>query len=130
MIKEFINCKPIHLAIILDGNRRFAKKYNKSSLFGHKKGIEKINLLFKWCENDFPISNLTMFIFSTENWNRSKKEISNLMILVKNFLNNDKKWNIFLANKKININIIGDTKNLENDIKKTITNFKNKLKTK
>lgn len=82
--------KPIlhHLAIIMDGNRRWAKKRGLPSLFGHKKGYGKILKVGDWCLAR-GIKALTVFAFSTENWNRSKEEVGYLMNLLEQGLTND-----------------------------------------
>src|SRR3989338_6743289 len=62
-----------HLGLILDGNRRWARKRGLSTLLGHKKGLEKVLKIGDWCF-DRGIQVLTVWAFSTENWKRSKKE--------------------------------------------------------
>ncbi len=71
---------PECLGIIMDGNRRWAKKFGKPPLFGHKKGYEKLKEVVKWAR-DAGVKNLVVYAFSTENWNRSKEEVSGLMKL-------------------------------------------------
>ncbi|MEM2960187.1 MAG: polyprenyl diphosphate synthase [Candidatus Bathyarchaeia archaeon] len=70
----------ITLAIIPDGNRRWAKKENKPILEGHRAGINKLKDLVEWCK-DIEIDNLLIWIFSTENAGRSKEEVQNLFSL-------------------------------------------------
>ncbi len=74
-----------HLAIIMDGNRRWAHSNNLPSYEGHRKGAENLWDILKNVEN-FKLKYLTVFVFSTENWKRSKKEISFLMQLLNQFL--------------------------------------------
>lgn len=69
-----------HLAIIMDGNRRWAKNQGLLSFDGHQKGYEKLKEVMKWCKNR-DISTLTVYAFSTENWNRSEDEVNFLMNL-------------------------------------------------
>ncbi|MCX6785481.1 MAG: polyprenyl diphosphate synthase [Candidatus Komeilibacteria bacterium] len=97
--------KPIlrHLGIIMDGNRRWAKKHGLSALFGHKKGYENILKLGDWCL-ERGIAVLTVFAFSTENWDRSKHEVSYLMNLLKIGLTKDIK---LMHQKGIKVQIIG-----------------------
>jgi undecaprenyl diphosphate synthase len=69
-----------HLAIILDGNRRWAKEHNLPSLEGHRRGFERLNQVGDWCF-DRGIKIFTVFAFSTENWDRTQEEIGYLMDL-------------------------------------------------
>lgn len=71
---------PYHLAIIIDGNRRWAKKRGLASFEGHKRGLEKVKEIGKWCKKK-GVKILTLFAFSTENWSRPKMEINYLMKL-------------------------------------------------
>ena len=74
------NKVPKHVAIILDGNRRFAKKLMLKPFRGHEWGAKKVEKLFDWCiEKD--INELTLYSFSCENFNRPKKEFDFLMQL-------------------------------------------------
>ena len=72
---------PKHVAIIMDGNRRWAKKSTLPSVFGHKKGYEVFKEAGNWCLAR-GIKYLTVYAFSTENWQRSKKEVSYLFSLL------------------------------------------------
>ena len=67
-----------HIAIIMDGNRRWAKEKNLPSAFGHKKGVEALKNTLRAC-NDFGIKYLTVYDFSTENWNIKQEEVDFLM---------------------------------------------------
>ena len=96
--------KPQHIAIIMDGNRRWAKLNDVSLLKAYEKGLETLHNTIENCTK-LKIKYLTVFGFSTENWNRSKKEISHLMKLFDKFLD---KAVIEAENKDININFIGD----------------------
>ncbi|MDO7252989.1 di-trans,poly-cis-decaprenylcistransferase [Helicobacter cappadocius] len=74
-----------HLAIIMDGNGRWAKQKGKMRTQGHKKGIQTVREITQWCaKND--ISYLTLYAFSTENWNRPKTEVDFLMKSLKKYL--------------------------------------------
>jgi len=84
MAKKVLN----HLAIILDGNRRWARARGLPTLEGHRRGYENVKKVGKWClERGIKI--LTVYAFSTENWNRSKYEVGYLMKLLKKALIND-----------------------------------------
>ena len=69
---------PNHVAIIMDGNGRWAKLKGKSRLFGHKNGIKSVQKIVEYATKN-GINNLTLYAFSTENWNRPRKEIETLM---------------------------------------------------
>jgi undecaprenyl diphosphate synthase len=89
--KKIINDSiPKHIAIIMDGNGRWAKKRNQSRDYGHKAGKESVNKIVKAC-TELGIKNLTLFAFSTENWNRPKLEIDFLMKLLLLSLNKELK---------------------------------------
>lgn len=72
---------PYHIGIIIDGNRRWAKKKNLPFFEGHRRGLEKVKKIGKWCKKR-GVKILTLFAFSTENWNRPKIEVSYLMKLL------------------------------------------------
>ena len=93
-----------HLAIIMDGNRRWAISNNLPSYLGHKKGAENLWSFIDEIDN-YSLKYLTVFVFSTENWKRSKKEIKFLMELLNQFLDDT-----ILKVKKENIRVrfIGD----------------------
>ncbi len=69
-----------HLAIIMDGNRRWAKDQGLPSFAGHQKGYEKLKEVMHWCQKK-GVDTLTVYAFSTENWNRSEDEVNFLMTL-------------------------------------------------
>ncbi|MFH1670883.1 MAG: polyprenyl diphosphate synthase [Patescibacteria group bacterium] len=77
---------PIHLAIIPDGNRRWAKVHSLNPWKGHEQAIENFRSLTEWCRNDPRISVLTVWCFSTENWKRDPKEIEMLMTMLEDYL--------------------------------------------
>ena len=96
--------KPKHIAIIMDGNRRWAKSNNHSLLEAYERGLETLNDTIQDCIK-LKINYLTVFGFSTENWNRSKKEITYLMNLFDKFLD---KAILEAEFKEIKIKFIGD----------------------
>lgn len=99
--------KARHVAIILDGNRRYAKKMLKESWKGHRLGAEKVEQLFEWCK-ELGVSQLTLYIFSLQNFNREKKEVDYLMDLFCKFFSSEKIKNKIKENK-IKVNFIGRT---------------------
>lgn len=108
---------PNHLAIIIDGNRRWAKKKGLSSFNGHKKGLDNVERIGDYCIKK-GIKVLTLYVFSSENWNRSKKEIAYLMRLFALAFNkkNIKKFN----DNKIKFQAIGQIEKLPKFLQKKI----------
>ena len=97
-----------HVAIIMDGNGRWALKRNKPRNFGHQEGLKNISSLIDFAKKN-KIKFLTLFVFSLDNWKRSKKEVDFLFNLLEKFL--DKNINE-LVKKKIKIKSIGEKKKL------------------
>lgn len=77
--------KPRHIAVIVDGNRRHAKKAGKLPWKGHKSGAEKLKKFIEWC-NDEEIEELTLYTLSLQNFNRSKEEVEKLIIIFDDYL--------------------------------------------
>lgn len=71
---------PHHIAIIMDGNGRWAKKRNRPRIFGHREGVESVRVILKACA-EFGVRYLTIYTFSTENWGRPREEVDFLMNL-------------------------------------------------
>lgn len=102
-----------HVAIIMDGNRRWAKQRFLPSAAGHKKGVEALRATLKACAK-FNVKYLTVYAFSTENWNRDKEEVEFLMSLlaktiakeVPEFIENDIKLTFIGERKSLNKEII------------------------
>lgn len=107
---------PNHVAIILDGNGRWAKKHGKPRSYGHIKGCENLE---KICDiaKELGIKYLTVYAFSTENWKRSKDEIDGLMRLFRNYL---KKCIKISRKNEMCVRIIGDPTAFDEDIQKSI----------
>jgi undecaprenyl diphosphate synthase len=95
---------PKHLAIIMDGNGRWAKKQGLLRVFGHEKGTKSVRVTVETCAK-LGIENLTLYAFSTENWNRPKLEVDTLMNLLISSL---KKELVTLQNNNIRLNCIGN----------------------
>ena len=115
---------PEHIAIIMDGNRRWAREKGKEVSEGHKAGAENLEKIAKYA-NKIGVKILTVYAFSTENWKRSEKEVSALMILLKNYL---KKFSKDANKENIRIKILGNIDNLENGLKKSINEAIEKTK--
>ena len=99
---------PSHVAIIMDGNGRWAKTKGKSRLFGHRNGAKAVQKTVKEAAR-LGIKNLTLYAFSTENWNRPKTEVNTLMLLLVNVL---KKELSKMVENNISINAIGNLNKL------------------
>ncbi len=108
---------PFHLGIIVDGNRRWAKKRGLPSFEGHRRGLDGVNKIGEWCRKR-GVKILTLYTFSTENWNRSKKEVSYLMKLLEVALN--KKNTKELFQKGIKLQVIGQRERLPKSLQKKI----------
>lgn len=80
-----MNSTPRHIAIIMDGNRRWAKLHGLTAGMGHKEGAENLKKITRHA-NKLGIEFITVYAFSTENWKRSEEEVSTLMLLFKNYL--------------------------------------------
>lgn len=80
---------PNHVAIIMDGNGRWAEKQNKPRVFGHKAGANTLRTVMQYCK-EVGVRYLTVYAFSTENWKRSKEEVDALMFLFKSYINSER----------------------------------------
>lgn len=116
---------PKHIAIIMDGNRRWAKEHKLDGSFGHKKGAEVLETVAKHC-NKIGLEALTVYAFSTENWKRTKEEVGAILLLLNMYL--DK----FLKTadlENIKLRIIGDRdKNMPEEIKAKMIKMEEKTK--
>ena len=115
---------PSHIAIIMDGNGRWGLKKYKDRNKGHYYGLQNINKIIKDCLK-INIKYLTLYTFSTENWNRPKKEVNYLFYLFKYFY---KKNFIKLNKNNIRIKFIGDLINIPKDLKAIIKKIQEKTK--
>ena len=116
---------PRHIAIIMDGNRRWAKEHKLDGSFGHKKGAEVLETVAKHC-NKIGLEALTVYAFSTENWKRTKEEVGAILLLLNMYL--DK----FLKTadlENIKLRVIGDRdKNMPEEIKAKMIKMEEKTK--
>lgn len=118
-VKKIVNdTKLKHIAIIMDGNRRWAKAKNLPSAMGHKKGVETLKNILRACD-DFGVKYLTVYAFSTENWNRKKEEVDFLMDLVAITLTNELAE---MHKENVQIHFIGDLTKLSQKLQKIISN--------
>ncbi len=103
---------PRHVAIIMDGNGRWAKRRLLNRINGHEKGAETVKTVVRVCQ-EIGIAYLTLFAFSTENWQRPKNEVMALMSLLKKFIIEEQQN---LMDKKIRLNAIGELEKLPEDV--------------
>lgn len=115
-MEKIKNNMPKHIAIIMDGNRRWAKSKGLEVKLGHKKGAETLENIVKYA-NKIGIEYLTVYAFSTENWNRSKEEVGALMLLLQKYI---KDFTKRADTENIKINMIGSKENLSNILLKGI----------
>ncbi len=115
---------PKHIAVIMDGNRRWAKSKGLEVKAGHKEGGENLKRIARYA-NKIGIKYLTVYAFSTENWKRTKEEVGALMFLLQWYLND------LLNNEQlegIRINVLGDITRLDTGIQKLINELMDKTK--
>ncbi len=118
-IKKIVEeCDLKHIAIIMDGNRRWAKERNLPSAFGHKKGVDALKAAMRACD-DFGVKYLTVYAFSTENWNRKPEEVSFLMDLLAQTLKSELKE---MNENNVVISFIGDTTKLSPKLQEILKN--------
>jgi len=115
---------PRHIAIIMDGNRRWAKKRNLPIIVGHRTGADTLQKIIETCL-DIKIEYLTVYAFSTENWNRAPEEVKDLMNLLREYLVKLEKDN---KDRNVKIKIVGDINRLDEDIRNKIVALENRTK--
>ena len=115
---------PQHVAIILDGNGRWAKQRHMPRNFGHKAGADNLEQVISdaW---DLGIKYLTVYAFSTENWKRSVEEVTGIMTILRNFL----RQSIEKSNKNnMRVSVIGERSRLDADIRAAIEDLEEATK--
>jgi undecaprenyl diphosphate synthase len=118
------NNLPKHLAIIMDGNGRWAKQQGLLRAFGHESGTKSVKIIIETCAR-LGIENLTLYAFSTENWNRPKLEVDTLMkILIKSL----KKELTTLQSNNIKLNTIGNLEKMPQSAQKELLDVIEKTK--
>lgn len=124
-ISQIINDTNLkHIAIIMDGNRRWAKEKNLPTAMGHKKGVDALRNTLRACD-ELRIKYLTVYAFSTENWNRKQEEVDFLMNLVAITLTNELDE---MHEENIQIHFIGDLTRLNSNLQKILANAVEKTK--
>jgi undecaprenyl diphosphate synthase len=109
-LKEKIDLKnlPSHIAIIMDGNGRWAKEQGQDRLFGHYNGVESVRNIVEGCA-ELGVGYLTLYAFSTENWDRPEDEVNGLMELLVDTIRKEVET---LNKNNIRLNVIGNLKML------------------
>ena len=115
---------PKHIAIIMDGNGRWAKDRNLPRALGHRAGVETIRRIVKEC-NNLGVKYLTLYAFSTENWNRPLEEVNSLMKLLVEYLKNEFEE---LNSNDVVINSIGNISKLPRICREELSNAYEKTK--
>ena len=120
---------PKHIAVIMDGNGRWAKQRGKLRVFGHENGVTAVRNTVE-AAAEIGVEHLTLYAFSTENWKRPQKEVDALMSLLVKSLNKETST---LNKNNIRLNAIGDLKSLQPktyaELMKAIENTKNNTRT-
>ncbi len=114
--------QPRHIAIIMDGNGRWAQAQGKNRTFGHEKGAETVRTITTFCSNHNEIERLTLYAFSTENWKRPKIEVEFLMKLLEKYLQNELKT---YREHNIRFEPVGDLSIFSSSLRKTIDRIQN-----
>ena len=120
-----INRLPKHVAIIMDGNGRWAKLRNKPRVFGHREGAKSVRKIVEATAR-LGIKNLTLYAFSTENWNRPKHEVKTLMKLLVSAL---KRELVLMKKNNIKLNAIGHTDKMPENVQHELQEVLDETKT-
>lgn len=107
---------PKHIAIIMDGNRRWAKAQGKPASFGHKAGAKTLEKIVRYA-NKIGVEYITVYAFSTENWKRAEDEVRALMMLLQNYLDDYSKR---ADTENIKVKILGDISAFPDGMQKSI----------
>ena len=117
MVVNVANVSPLnHIAVIMDGNNRWAKKAGLKGIAGHKAGIERLRDVLKGCKKH-QIDVLTVFAFSSENWQRPSQEVTGLMGLFQLYLENEAKK---LRDESVRLQVIGRRDRFSSSLNKAI----------
>ena len=115
---------PRHIAIIMDGNRRWAKAQGKNASFGHKAGAKTLEKIVRYA-NKIGLEYITVYAFSTENWKRAEEEVKALMMLLQSYLDDYSKR---ADTENIRVKILGDISALAPGMQKSINNCMERTK--
>lgn len=122
-MENYIEELPKHIAIIMDGNRRWAKANNLDTAQGHKEGAENLKRIAKYA-NKIGIKYMTVYAFSTENWKRSKEEVGAIMKLLKFYISDFFKS----YDDNIRVRVIGKREDISKDLVSEIEKIEEKTK--
>ena len=114
---------PQHIAIIMDGNGRWAKKQGQERLYGHSIGVESVRESLNACMS-MGVKYLTLYTFSTENWNRPKEEVDGIMNLLVQTISNELE---LLKENEIGLLVIGDEEGLPDSCREELQEAKDVL---
>ncbi|MFA5324313.1 MAG: isoprenyl transferase [Smithella sp.] len=120
MTKADVNQLPRHIAIIMDGNGRWAQKHTIGRIRGHKKGADSVRTVVRACR-EMGIKYLTLFAFSVENWERPENEVHALMLLLEEYLTKEIEE---LQKQEIRLVTIGETERLNSSVRKKLQRAK------
>ena len=115
---------PKHIAIIMDGNRRWARKKGLEPKLGHKEGAKTLEKIVRYA-NKIGLEYITVYAFSTENWKRTKDEVGALMLLLQNYLDDYSKR---ADSENIKVKVLGDITALSQGMQKSIINCMERTK--
>lgn len=107
---------PRHLAVIMDGNGRWAEKHGKARVFGHESGVESVRSVVEGA-GEIGINHLTLYAFSTENWERPKNEVEALMELLVHAIDNESE---LLMKNNVRLSAIGDLSKMPLKVKERL----------
>ncbi|HDZ80336.1 MAG TPA: isoprenyl transferase [Roseobacter sp.] len=122
---ELVSGAPRHVAIIMDGNGRWAKQRGRPRLFGHHAGAKRVREIVEACP-DFGVEYLTIFAFSTENWKRTQVEVAGLMSLFRRYIAKETRA---LKAEGVRVRFIGDRVRLDAKLIKLMTELEQETET-
>lgn len=115
---------PNHIAMIMDGNRRWARKRGLPTQLGHSAGAETMQKIAEYCE-ELGVKHMTVYAFSTENWKRTKEEVDYLMKLLEKYI---KEFDKKIKGRNIRLKLLGDITPLPEGLKNGIREIEEKTK--
>ena len=110
------NHVPVHVAIVMDGNGRWAEKRNRPRIFGHQAGVKSVRTIVETAR-EIGVKHLTLYAFSTENWKRPSLEVKGLMALLKSYLQSEQKK---MLDNDICLRCLGQQDRLPDEVRKTL----------
>ena len=116
--------RPKHIAIIMDGNRRWARKRGLDPKLGHKAGAKTLEKIVRYA-NKIGLAYITVYAFSTENWKRTEDEVGALMLLLQNYLD---EYSRRADTENIKVKVLGDISALPEGMQKSIKNCMERTK--